>query len=455
MKILWHSADPRLHTGYARVTREVVPRLQREYGYDIAIQCINSISQSPIKWHGEVLNAGEWDQIELEEPITIYNADSKFGLNEVEEHFEVSNSDLYFTLWDTWVEPAHKMIPEMDIPYVSYIIVDHYPVPNNVTKQVNSSYETIAMSKFAKHALEEEGTLSTYIPHGVNHESYKPIEDKKAIPNKIEVSTSDGHAEVDLDNKFLIGMVAANMGDRKNLPNHMEAFKMLLNEVDNPDDLLMYIHTNLNTQKGYDLYEIQKKLGIPDEKLIWGHPEDYGEIGDILLNKWYNAFDIFVNCTYGESWGLTVTESMSAGTPVIASYYSSMPEQLGVEDPFNPDGDVKMADFSENDDISRSSKGDGGLHEWSISGPGNVYEAPHGLVIQPSVPVWRSRVSSKLYVVHPNDIYSGMLYYYKNQHLIKEHGKKAREHVKNNYTWEEHVVPKFDDVFSRIETILE
>lgn len=461
MKILYHSAAPWIPSGYGRVTQELVPRLQK-LGYDIAIQPVGSIKKKPVKWHGEIWENGEWKTpIELEEPITIYSADSKFGLNEVKNSFEDSNADILFTHFDTWIDPANEVIPDLDIPYASYVIVDHYPVPNKVVKQVNSAYETISMSKFAKDALEKKGVLSTYIPHGVNHKAYKPLKDDDLIPSAIEVGTTSGTGirEVNLDNTFVFGMVAANMGDRKNIPNHMEAYKMFLDWIDDPDDVIMYIHTNINVENGYDLYEIQQELDIPDDKLIWGHPQDYGEIGDETLNRWYNAFDVLINCTYGESWGLTVTEAMSTGTPVIGSYYSTMPEQLGVEDlpildnPLKIEG-VQKARFEETDVSWKESLGSQDLHNWSMAAPGNVYEAPHGVLVQPSVPVWRSRVSSKLYVVHPHDIFQAMVYYYQNQDLINEHGEKSRDHVLNNYTWDEHIVPKFDEVFSRMEKIL-
>ena len=47
------------------------------------------------------------------------------------------------------------------------------------------------------------------------------------------------------------------------------------------------------------------------------------------LNAVYNCADVFFTTTLGEGWGLTMTEAMSAGTPVIAPDNSSIPEILG------------------------------------------------------------------------------------------------------------------------------
>lgn len=46
------------------------------------------------------------------------------------------------------------------------------------------------------------------------------------------------------------------------------------------------------------------------------------------LNLLYNAFDVQILSTQGEGWGLPLVECMSAGTPCIATGYTSIPELL-------------------------------------------------------------------------------------------------------------------------------
>jgi glycosyltransferase involved in cell wall biosynthesis len=52
----------------------------------------------------------------------------------------------------------------------------------------------------------------------------------------------------------------------------------------------------------------------------------------VLLSKYYSASDFFTQCSYEESFGQTVLESMSCGTPVISTPVGVSPELIK---PFN------------------------------------------------------------------------------------------------------------------------
>lgn len=424
MRILYHSAAPWVPTGYGRCTKEIATRLHNGE-HDVAVQCMNSLQKGEIMWHGE----DELD-FELERPMKIYPTNSPFGLGDAPSHFKKHDADIHFTHFDTWMQRARNAIPQMGHDYASYIIVDHYPCPGVVIKQILNAEETICMSKYAKNALEEKGVMPTYIPHGVNTEAYRPLSGDEGVPDVVKVRDEHGSVkDVDLDDTMLFGMVAANHGDRKRIPLHLEAFNKFLQEVD--DSALMYLHTDPQSDKGFNFNNVVSEIGIPKQNLIWARPDDYGDVGDEWLNKWYNVFDCMMNCSQGESWGLTITEAMSAGTPVIATNFSSMPEQLGVE----------------SDNVGYPSDREG--VEWI--GDSNVGVAPHGLLVQPNQPIWRERVSSKQYVVSPDDICRAMRFYYENQDVMEQHGEDAREHVVNNYDWDNAVLPAFETLFERLE----
>lgn len=433
MRLLWHSVAPWVAGGYGRVCQEVTTRLQNETHHEVAVQCLTSVKKDPVMWHGEV-----WDEDsegfviprELDEPIPVFPSSSNrqnthFGVKEAKGHFEDFNADFYFTHFDTWMNPARDAIPQMNIPYGSYVIVDHYPCPVEVVEQVSSAYETIAMSRFAEDALMERGIRSRYIPHGVDTEMYRPMnEDERATKLRNEL---DGEETIiDLTDKFVIGMIAANYSDRKNIPHHMEAFKMFLDEVD--DEAILYMHMHQNVNVGYDLYQVQKEIGIPDENIVWVPPDLYHDVGDITLADWYNNMDFLMNCSFGESWGLTITEAMACGTPAIVTSVTSMPEQVGYNhDRYTSDMEIDSGMF----DV-----------------------ANHGLVVHPDTSVWREKVNSKQYMCGPRGIFSAMRYYYNNRDTLEEHGKKSRAHVVSNYDWDNCVIPRFKEMFNEIEEIL-
>lgn len=425
MRILYHSAAPWLHTGYATCTEEIAPRIHNG-DHEVALQPLSAIESAPIWWHGDELN------YKMDERMKVYPAAGNFGLGGVADNFEDFEADLLFTHFDSWMEVARRNIPEMEIPYASYVIVDHDPAPDAVVEQVNNAQSVIAMSEYAEAKLQQKGVRPITIPHGVDTDIYTPLEgDDK--PRVIEVVDNMGNEKVrNIDEITLFGMVAANHGDRKNIPNHLEAFKMFLENVD--DEAVMYIHTEQTARAGYDLHQVTQELQIPKENLIWAQGDDYGDVGNLYLNNWYNAFDVMLNVSMGESWGLTITEAQSAGTPCIVTNFSSMPEQLGVN-PRNPDDDIDWVD------------------EDGYNGR-TVGVAPHGLVVEPDAQHWREKVNSKQYLTNPDSIYQAMKYYYENEHLINQHGKDARQHVVDTYDWKRQVIPQFRELFNSIELTL-
>lgn len=432
MRILWHSAAPWVSGGYGRVCQEVVTRIQNQTDHEIGVQCLASVKKDPVMWHGEVWDGDEFTTPrELDEPIPVFpssstNTNTHFGVAEAKKHFTDFDGDFYFTHFDTWMTPARQTIPDMDIPYGSYVIVDHYPCPNEVVEQVTNAYETVSMSRFAQSALVERGIRNRRIPHGVDTEQYRPM-DEDERPTGLRIEIDGVEREMNLADKFVFGMVATNYSDRKNIPAHMEAFKMFLEEV--TDDVLLYMHMWQSSEVGYELYTIQQDLGIPDEKIAWIPPDLYHDVGDITLNAWYNNMDVLLNCSTGESWGLTITEAMSCGTPAIVTNFSSMPEQVGYDNPSTSLSDVD----------SYNGGWEGGKR---------------GLVVNPRIGIWREKVNSKQYLASPYDIFQAMKYYYNNPDLIEEHGEAAREHVVQNYDWEKCVVPKFIEMFDDLEEIL-
>lgn len=419
MKILYHSVAPWVATGYGTCTEEIAGRVHNTKTHEVALQPLDSVRKGDIWYHGEDL------KYDLKHPMKVYRATGPFGLNSFEDNFEKAEADLLFTHFDTWMRGARNKIPDSEIPYVSYVIVDHQPAPDAVIEQLNNAYETVCMSEYAKMMLEQKGIRPQQIPHGVDTDIYKPL-DEELTPTAIKVRDEQGNErEMSLEDNRVFGMVAANHGDRKNIPNHLQAFKRFLNEVDS--DAILYVHTDQNAREGYNLDKVRQEIGVPKQNVIWPRDEDYGNVSSEYLNSWYNTFDVMLNCSMGESWGLTITEAQAAGTPCIVTNFSSMPEQLGAS---ATEGIV-----------------DGDLN-------GDIIEHPHGLAVNPTSTVWREKVSSKQFIVDSESIFEAMKYYHNNPDLIKQHGEDAREFVVNNYEWESEVIPQFIKLFDALEAVV-
>lgn len=408
MRVLYHSAPPTADTGYGVHTRNLVQRLRDSH--DINIQSVGGWEGMGIDWRG----------------IKVYPSGAgKFGEQSIPYWFEKTDSDVVFSHHDHW-SFANIMsgIQEGGIPTVLYTILDHElpgkRPPESVVVANENTLRTVVMSEWAEERMRNSRVPQekvVQIPHAVDTSKYGPVTDE--IPDK-ELKRDLGIPE----DSFLFGMVAANYGPRKNIPLHIDAFKEFIDR-NNADDAYFYIHTHPTMGGGYNLYEVRDGLNIDDERVIFPDPHEmYHGIEDLIVVQLYNTFDVHLNCTQSESWGLTITEAMSTGTPVIATNFSAMTEQFGVP------------------------------YDTHVSEEEGYRVTDNGILIHRGSEIWTQNATARRFTPGRENIISAMEYYYYNQDKIKEHGENARDWVKMNYDWdivyEDHWEPLFDDIEEEI-----
>ena len=119
---------------------------------------------------------------------------------------------------------------------------------------------------------------------------------------------------------------------RKQIPDTMWAFRMFLDSLpkEKADKCRFLLHTEKVHEAGTDLEAINELLFgekypnaiVIDEKR-WSTSE---------LNILYNISDCQILLTSNEGWGLTLTEAMLAGNPIIANTTGGMQDQMRFED---------------------------------------------------------------------------------------------------------------------------
>ena len=114
---------------------------------------------------------------------------------------------------------------------------------------------------------------------------------------------------------------------RKQIPDAMLAWKYFLDTLpkEKADKCTFILHTEIVSEAGTDLEAVRKVLfknypnsiAFSTEKLDHKH-----------LNYLYNIADVQILLTSNEGWGLTLTEAMLAGTPIIANVTGGMQDQM-------------------------------------------------------------------------------------------------------------------------------
>lgn len=269
-------------------------------GHDVAVAANYGL-------HGKVM---DW------EGIPVYPGGYDTWSNDVlAAHARHFAADWLITLMDTWVLKAPGL-QQMNV--ASWTPVDHVPTPPRVAKFFRDyGAAPIAMSEFGRRMLDQENLNPLYVPHGVDTDMYRLVDDAKQ-----HMGIPDG---------FVVGMVAANKGctpPRKGFPEAFTAFSAFHKR--HPDAVL-YVHADKEGRfQGLNLPYLAACCDIPPEALIFTDPYlmDLG-LPDQVMAALYSSFDVLLAPSYGEGFGLPVIEAQACGTPVIVTDWTAQPELVG------------------------------------------------------------------------------------------------------------------------------
>lgn len=308
--LLWHSNAPFTGTGYGTQTALAVRRLAQDR--HLGISAFYGVE-------GAVMPYKTGDEI-----IPIYPALAQtYGNETIREHARVHfdgdiRAGLTVTLMDVWVLEASVW---RQLNTACIVPIDHEPCPPPIAQFFRDSAAIpIAMSRFGQEQLRNAGLDPLYAPHGVDTSVYEPLprdEAREALGLPTDA--------------FIVGMVAANKGNpsRKCFPEAFEAFRDLRRRH---TDAVLYLHTEMTGRfGGVDLPTLIEQLGIPTDAVIFGdqyraaHQPSTPE----RMAQTFSAFDVLLQPSAGEGFGVPTIEAQACGTPVIVSDFSAQPELVG------------------------------------------------------------------------------------------------------------------------------
>jgi len=169
--------------------------------------------------------------------------------------------------------------------------------------------------------------LLSYCPHGLNENIYYPIEKDDEVKELNDLKTHlFGENKID----FTIFFNSRNIR-RKQIPDTMFAFKIFLDTLpkEKANKCAMILHTEIVSDHGTNLEIVRKMLfsDYPNAILF-----STNKLDNKQLNQLYNIADVQILLTSNEGWGLSLTEAMLAGTPIIANVTGGMQDQMRFED---------------------------------------------------------------------------------------------------------------------------
>jgi len=213
------------------------------------------------------------------------------------------------------------------IPIIYLNIWDDYPAPFYNKSFYKSCDALLAISKQTKLinelVLEEDvkNKVTKYIPHGINSDIFYPIDKNDTELNKFKKSIF-GNKEYD----FVLFFNSRNIR-RKSIPDTLCAFRLFLDGLskEQANRCAFILHTELVTEAGTDLPVVKELLfGDEFENVYFSHDK----VSHDVLNKLYNIADAQILLSSAEGWGLSLTEALLTGTPIIANVTGGMQDQM-------------------------------------------------------------------------------------------------------------------------------
>ena len=304
MRTLLHSNSVWSGTGYGQQTAQLTQRLKAN-GHEPAVSCFYGLQ-------GGIIN---------NDGVTLFPAGFDLYGNDVlvphsTSHFGEPRGGLVITLVDVWV-----LSPDVlrQLYVAAWTPIDHEPAPPKVIEHLrNSGVWPVAMSRFGQRMIEAHDLEAFYAPHGIDTSVFRP-RDK-----------SECKAELGIPDTFVVGMVAANKGypSRKSYSQAIEAFAAFNRK--HPDSLL-YLHTEPNgIVDGHPIVAQLEAAGIPGKAIMACDPytQLVGQSQEFVA-KLHSSFDVLLNPSMGEGFGIPIVEAQACGVPVIVTDCTAMTELCG------------------------------------------------------------------------------------------------------------------------------
>ena len=213
---------------------------------------------------------------------------------------------LYYHIWDNIPDPIYNKDYYESCDWLGCISKLTYGIVNRVGKLEDGIRKPL------------EDWQVSYVPHGINENIFKPLEDGELVDVKKQLF---GNEEYD----FVLFYNNRNIR-RKQPADVIESFKLFCDKLlkEQSKKCVLVMHTSPIDNNGTDLYAVKDKI-CPDYEVVFSTLK----IESDVLNKLYNIADCTINIANNEGFGLGTAESIMAGTPIIVNVTGGLQDQCG------------------------------------------------------------------------------------------------------------------------------
>ena len=225
-------------------------------------------------------------------------------LYEMEAELRQNLPILFYHIWDDLPDPHYNRNYYESCDWLGCISRQTYGI---VSRVGNIDSETIKPL---------EDSQVSYVPHGINSETYKPT----IVPEDFRQKVTGGK-----DYKFVLFWMNRNI-KRKQPSDVIWAFKKFVDKLpkEDQDKVCLIMHTAPKDPNGTDLFSVADRIA-PGCDIKFSTER----VNQEQLNWIYNIVDCTINIAGNEGFGLTTAESIMAGTPAIINVTGGLQDQCG------------------------------------------------------------------------------------------------------------------------------
>jgi glycosyltransferase involved in cell wall biosynthesis len=333
-KILLLCDDIRMTSGISTMARELVIGTAHRFNW----VNVGGAIQHPDKGKRFDLN-GDTNQHAgiTDASVYLYPIDGYGSPEFIRQMIDMEKPDAIMIFTDPryWVwlfQMEHEIRKQMPIIYLN--IWDDLPYPMYNKPYYESCDALLAISKQTENInravlgdVASEKVIK-YVPHGINEKLFFPITQEH--PEYLAVQEFKKRLFGEKTYDFALLYNARNIR-RKSVPDLMLAWKIFRDQLpeDKRDKCVLVMHTQRLDENGTDLPAVQQMLfGKEGGNIIF----DEGRYPANIMNLLYNATDACALISSNEGWGLSLTEAMMCGKPIIATVTGGMQDQMRFED---------------------------------------------------------------------------------------------------------------------------
>ena len=213
--------------------------------------------------------------------------------------------------------PLHEMLLQIDrgsgetlVPYLGLFPIESGPLCASWASTLAIMNERLVISEFGSKMVEDAGLESTYMPVGIDTESWRPPspEERSALRDSLGFTDDD----------FVVLTVADNQ-ERKNLSAAMEIMARTRKHI----NARWMLVTRMESPVGWKLPDLANSFDMTDYFIAFNRGLPFDRLWIL-----YAAADAFLLTSKAEGLCLPILEAMATKTPVVAHNITAIPEHI-------------------------------------------------------------------------------------------------------------------------------